>query len=136
MYILINLLSIIDSKGRLYYDTKSFNRQTLLHQLTIINNISNKKPLINRQYLSHAVLKKNKKHTFTPLLQPLKQLLTPRLPFTAKAVGVGRDKALGDLLVVIAEDMAVGDDELLEGQRLVGLELIHSCPCENAVTDM
>ncbi|MCS3227685.1 hypothetical protein NXV39_20135 [Parabacteroides distasonis] len=24
--------------------------------------------------------------------------------------------------------MAVGDDELLEGQRLVGLELIHSCP--------
>ena len=44
--------------------------------------------------------------------------------------------AVGDLLVVIAEDMAVGDDELLEGQRLVGLELIHSCPHENAVTDM
>lgn len=93
--------------------------------------------MINRQYLSHAVLKKNKTHTFTPpLLQPLKQLLTPRLPFTAKAVGVGGDKALGDLLVVIAEDMSVGDDELLEGQHLVGLELSHSCPHENAVTDM
>ena len=130
------MLNIINDKDRLYYDAKSFNRQILLHLLTIINNISNKKSLINRQYLSHAVLKKNKNHTFTPLLQPLKQLLTPRLPFTAKAVGVGRDKALGDLLVVIAEDMAVGDDELLEGQRLVGLELIHSCPHEHAVADM
>ena len=129
-------MSIINSKGRFYYNAKFLNAQILSHQLTIINNAPKKTPLINRQYLSHAVLKKNKKHTFTPLLQPLKQLLTPRLPFTAKAVGVGGDKALGDLLVVIAEDMAVGDDELLEGQRLVGLELIHSCPRENAVTDM
>ncbi len=102
----------------------------------MINNIRDKKSLINKQYSSHDVLKKIKNTLFPPLLQPLKQLPTPKLPFTAKAVGVGGDKALGDLLVVIAEDMTVDDDELLEGQHLVGLELSHSCPRENAVTDM
>lgn|GEM_PF-362520 len=104
MYILINLLNIINNKGRLYYDTKFFNTQISSHQLTIINNISNKKSLINRLYLFHAVLKKNK-NTLFPLLQPLKQFLTPKLSFTAKAVGIGRNEAFDNLLVVMAEDM-------------------------------
>ena len=75
LYILINLLSIINSKGRFYYNAKFLNAQILSHQLTIINNTPKKKPLINRQYLFHAMLKKNNKRLFT-LLQPFNQLIS------------------------------------------------------------
>ncbi|EFK62909.1 hypothetical protein DW782_00545 [Parabacteroides distasonis] len=75
MYILINLLSIINSKGRFYYNAKFLNAQILSHQLTIINNAPKKTPLINRQYLFHAMLKKNNKRLFT-LLQPFNQLIS------------------------------------------------------------
>ncbi|MEO3250489.1 hypothetical protein, partial [Parabacteroides distasonis] len=47
----------------------------LSHQLTIINNTPKKKPLINRQYLFHVMLKKNNKRLFT-LLQPFNQLIS------------------------------------------------------------
>ena len=106
LYILINLLNIIDSKGRLYYDAKFFNTQILSHQLTIINNIANKTPLINRQCLFYIMLKKDNKRLFTPL-QPFNQLITPKFLFPAKVVDADMEKALSDFLLAITYHLAI-----------------------------
>lgn len=99
-------MGIIDNKDRFYYDAKILNVQILLYQLTIINNTSKKTPLINRQYLFHAMLKKNNKRLFT-LLQPFNQLIMPKFLFPAKAVGVDVEKAPNDLLLAITCHLAI-----------------------------
>ena len=99
-------MSIINSKGRFYYNAKFLNAQILSHQLTIINNTPKKKPLINRQYLFHVMLKKNNKRLFT-LLQPFNQLIMPKFLFPAKAVGVDVEKAPNDLLLAITCNLAI-----------------------------
>ena len=99
-------MSIINSKGRFYYNAKFLNAQILSHQLTIINNTPKKKPLINRQYLFHVMLKKNNKRLFTPL-QPFNQLITPKFLFPAKVVDADMEKALSDFLLAITYHLAI-----------------------------
>ena len=99
-------MSIINSKGRFYYNAKFLNAQILSHQLTIINNTPKKKPLINRQYLFHAMLKKNNKKTIhpTPTIQSAYQ---PKLLFPAKVVGADVEKAPSDFLLAITYHLAI-----------------------------
>jgi len=102
LYILINLLNIVNNKGRFYYDAKFLNTQTSLHQLTIINNNLKKISLINKTYLFYIMLKKNNKRLFT-LLQPFNQLISQ----SSCSVGVDVKKAPSDFLLAITYHLAI-----------------------------